>query len=173
MKTLGRKVVPVLLLISSGLTTAGGCSAGEVDKRENLNRGQVLFFQGQYEEALGVWAQIKEDFPYSFLMDKWRARAFLMLDQAGSALTLLQPYFEVIPEHPELLMLLGMCRLQMGDTEQAFSLLDAGSRRLSEAAGIYLIQADAFYRFGLSSRAALAKKRAQLLLSLDTLEPSP
>src|SRR6056297_1529775 len=98
MKTLGRKVVPVLLLISSGLTTAGGCSAGEVDKRENLNRGQVLFFQGQYEEALGVWAQIKEDFPYSFLMDKWQARAFLMLDQAGSALTLLQPYFEIIPE---------------------------------------------------------------------------
>lgn len=178
MKFLIKKSLPLLLLSGSVLLFPGtslyptaNCSAYSAEKGEILDRGKASFFQGRYEEALEIWSSPEEGFPCSFPTDKWKARAFIMTNRPAEAVTLLSPYLGIIPEHPELLMLIGMARLEMGEIEHAMILLDRGERFLSGAAGLYLTMADAYYRYGLESMAGEAKRKARLLLSLDSTTP--
>jgi len=157
----------VLLCLGTAFSPPFDCSVDAGKKSEILSRGKNLFFESRYGEAMETWSSVKEDFPCSFQIDKWRARALIMAGRPAEAVELLSPYLVITPEHPELLMLLGMGRLDMGETEQALALLDEGDRFLTGAAGLYLARADACYRFGLDARAARAKNKARIILNLN------
>lgn len=173
-----KKSLPLLLVSGGALLFPGisphptaDCSGYSTAREETLERGKASFFQGRYEEALEIWAASEDGFPCSFPTDKWKARALIMTGRSEDAVKILSPYLDIIPEHPELLMLLGMARLETGEFEHAMILLESGERFLSGAAGLYLTMADAYYRYGLDSMAAEAKRKARLLLSLDSGVP--
>jgi predicted Zn-dependent protease len=158
----------IFLLPGSPLRPEAGCSKKSAADTDILERGKAVFFEGRYGEALEIWAALEGGAPCYFSYDKWKARALLMTGTPGKAVDLLTPYLEVIPEHPELLLLLGTARLDMGDFEHSMMLLGAGERSLSDSAGIYLTIAEVYHRFGLFGRAEDARTKARLLLNLDS-----
>jgi len=160
------------LLMACILPLSSSCSGEsmhEEDIRELMDRGKKEFFAGDYDRALEIWSSSPSAFPYNFVIDKWRARAYLMKDQPSAARTLILPYLELAPEYPELLMLLGRCELELGNPEKALALLHEAAGFLQGGVGIYLTQADAFFRFGLYQRAERARRKAHLLLNIDEI----
>lgn len=160
----GRIVLLFALLVGGSFS----CAGQGADRGETFEAGKKAFFDGNYEEALNIWSAYHGSYPYNFLLDKWKARSLMMLDRADEAYRLIEPYLEIIPEHPELLMLAGQCQLHLGFPEKSLALLESAARTLAGGAGIYLTQADLFLRFGLESRAIHAKNKASLLLDLDS-----
>ncbi|MGC9311399.1 MAG: tetratricopeptide repeat protein [Sediminispirochaetaceae bacterium] len=160
------------LIIACILSLASSCSGESMhdeDYRELLDRGKSEFFAGDYDRALEIWGSAPSAFPYTLVIDKWRARAYLMKDQPSAARSLLSPYLQLAPEYPELLMLLGRCELELGNPEKALVLLSEAAKFLQGGVGIYLTQADAFFRFGLYQRAENARSKARLLLNIDEI----
>lgn len=140
---------------------------GEEVFNEVLQKGKRDFFAGRYDTALETWKRIEPRFPFSFQIDTWRARALLLQQQAGKAYELLAPYLQVIPDHPELLLLLGKCRFEQGDYSEAVELLERGAACVHGLAGIYLTRAEMYYHIGLHSRAAEYRRIARRLLNLE------
>lgn len=164
----GMKNIRAALLIAILVGGSFSCAGQGADKGETLEAGKEAFFRGNYEGALNIWSAYQRSYPYNLLLDKWKARSLIMLDRADEAYRLIEPYLEIIPEHPELLMLAGQCQLHLGFPEKSLALLESAARTLAGGAGIYLTQADVFLRFGLESRAIDAKNKASLLLDLDS-----
>ncbi len=135
--------------------------------KEVLKNGKASFFSGNYKKALETWAKSNVDFPYCFQTDKWRARALLMMDHAEQSYNLLYPYLKILPNHPELLLLLGKCQFELGNYSKAVELLEKGSACVAGIAGIYLTRADMYYHVGLHTKAGKYKQIAQLLLNLE------
>lgn len=140
---------------------------GEEVFNEVLQQGKRDFFAGQYDAALETWKQVEACFPFGFQIDIWRARALLLQQQAGRAYELLAPYLQVIPDHPELLLLLGKCRFEQGHYSAAVELLERGTACVHGLAGIYLTRAEMYYHIGLHSRAAEYRRIARRLLHLE------
>ncbi|GEM_PF-2189983 len=132
-----------------------------------IETGKKYFFDGRYKEALKTWKDIKTQIPFSFRVDKWSARALLMLDRPEEAYQLLLPYMQIIPDHSELLHLLGKCRFEQSNYTEAFELLERGAAGIVGVAGIYLTRADMYYHLGLYSKAEEYKRIARLLLHLE------
>ncbi len=164
--------IRVWLFVACFLSLASSCSGENMqreDYRELLDKGKREFFAGNYDHALEMWSTAPSGYPCNFVIDKWRARAYLMKNQPSAARSLIYPYLELAPEYPELLMLLGRCELELGNPERALVLLNDAARFLQGGVGIYLTQADAFFRFGLYQRAENARKKAHLLLNIDEI----
>ena len=140
---------------------------GEAVFNEVLQNGKRDFFAGRYGEALKTWDRIETRFPFSFQIDTWRARALLLRQQTDRAYELLTPYLQVIPDHPELLLLLGKCQFERGNYAEAVELLERGAACVHGVAGIYLTRAEMYYHIGLHSRAAEYRRIAQRLLHLE------
>ena len=161
-----------------------GCSPGYASESvlpgrfdELLESGKKQFFAGHYTEALNIWEESETQFPYGFRMDKWKARALLMENHPEPAYQLLAPYLQIIPEHPELLLLLGKCRFEQGNYTEAVGLLEWGASCVTGIAGIYLTRAEMYYLIGLHSKAGEFRQIAQRLLHLEkkngTTTPAP
>jgi len=134
---------------------------------ELLESGKSHFFAGRYAKALSIWEESETQFPYGFRMDKWKARALLMENHPELAYELLSPYLQIIPEHPELLLLLGKCRFEQGNYTEAVELLEWGAGCVTGIAGIYLTRAEMYYHIGLHSKAGEFRQIAQRLLHLE------
>ncbi|MCF7914243.1 MAG: tetratricopeptide repeat protein [Spirochaetaceae bacterium] len=134
---------------------------------ERLESGKRHFFAGRYAKALSIWEESEIQFPYGFRMDKWKARALLMENHPELAYELLCPYLQIIPEHPELLLLLGKCRFEQGNYTEAVELLEWGAGCVTGIAGIYLTRAEMYYHIGLHSKAGEFRQIAQRLLNLE------
>ncbi len=132
-----------------------------------LQAGTQEFFAGHYNAALETWEEIKTDFPYSFRVDTWRARALLMKQEAAHAYDLLHPYLQLIPDHPELLLLLGKSQFELGNYAEAVELLERGAACARSVAGIYLTRAEMYYHIGLHGRSGRYRRIAQQLLHLE------
>lgn len=132
-----------------------------------LQRGKQEFFAGHYDTALEIWDSITTAFPYSFRVDTWRARALLMKQQPDRAHEVLHPYLQLIPNHPELLLLLGKCQFERGKYAGALELLERGAACARGVAGVYLTRAEMYYHIGLHSRAGRYRRIAQQLLRLE------
>ncbi len=154
-----------------------GCSAdsnrvrtdppGKAVSAQVLQDGKRQFFAGHYDAALKTWAQVETPFPFSFSVDTWRARALLVKQEADRAYELLNPYLQLIPGHPELLLLLGKSQFERGNYAAAVELLEQGAACVHGVAGVYLTRAEMFYQIGLHSRAGSYRRIAQRLLQIE------
>lgn len=140
---------------------------GEAVSTQILQNGKQQFFSGHYDAALNTWAGIDSPYPFSFPVDTWRARALLMKQEPDRAFELLHPYLQLIPGHPELLLLLGKSQFERGNYAEAVELLEQGAACVHGLAGVYLTRAEMFYQIGLHSRAGRYRRIAQRLLHLE------
>ena len=138
-----------------------------------LEGGKQEFFAGHYDAALETWEGINTEFPFSFRVDTWRARALLMNQEAGRAFNLLHPYLQLIPDHHELLLLLGKSQFELGNYAAAVELLERGADCARGVAGIYLTRAEMYYHIGLHGRAGKYRRIAQQLLHLEEMHATP
>jgi tetratricopeptide (TPR) repeat protein len=143
---------------------------GEAVFNEILQSGKREFFAGRYSAALERWNRIDTRFPFGLQIDTWRARALLLLQQPDRAYELLAPYLQLIPDYPELLLLLGKSQFARGNYTAAVELLERGAACAQGVAGIYLTRAEMYYHIGLHSRAAEYRRIAQRLLHLEDRE---
>lgn len=146
---------------------------GEAVSTQILQSGKRQFFAGHYDAALNTWAGIDTTFPFSFPVDTWRARALLMKQEADRAYELLHPYLQLIPGHPELLLLLGKSQFERGNYAAAVELLEQGAACVHGVAGVYLTRAEMFYQIGLHSRAGRYRRIAQRLLRIEDRNGEP
>jgi len=162
LKLPGAVFLVLLLLHSCGQQELSGGATEDV-----LERGKELFFSEEYRRALDHWERHHDDDEKNFLIDKWRVRTLLMLDRPEEAQQVLETYRAIVPEHPELTMLLAQSRAQQGRPREAIALLDEASLYLLTYAGIYLTRADLLLEYGLPEQADEAKRNAQILLDMS------
>jgi tetratricopeptide (TPR) repeat protein len=100
------------------LTKATGLVVTE-DVKEEFLKGNRLFEEGKYEEAIGVYKGILEKFPDNYIVYLNVGNSYFQMEQYDEAEEAFQKVLEKDPQNVHALLGIGNCYVNRGDSEKA------------------------------------------------------
>ncbi len=89
------------------------------DLLEMLDKGNKLFDQKKYKEAIKVYEEILQKFPEAYIVNKNIGNCYFAMEQYDKAEEYYKKVLEKDPENVEVLLAIGNCYMNRGDAETA------------------------------------------------------
>ena len=87
--------------------------------KAELNRGNALFDQGKYEEAVGVYQKIIDAFPDAYVVNKNIGNCYFRMERYDLAEEYYLKVLEKDPNNSDILLLIGNTYANRGENEKA------------------------------------------------------
>lgn len=87
--------------------------------KENFQKGSVLYEEGKYEDAIGIFSAIVEEFPNAYIINLNIGNCYFQMENYDEAEKFYKMVIEEEPDNVGALMGIGNCHTNRGDNDKA------------------------------------------------------
>ena len=151
------------------ICTSLSCTREESARHSSLNRAKTLFLENYPEKAYDILLPFIRKYPPHPEGTLWLIRLYLFSGKTDKAENLAEEALSRDPREPRLLALLGVCREEQGDYQQAIAFYKRALLFKEELAVTHIRLGSLYFRTGNPGKAEKELTEACSMLSKENL----